>query len=73
MDVNLWNANNEIFVDNQTNGNVEMTVFNLLGQPVMAKTLSAGSVRFSHNLATGVYVVTLQNSKGRMAVKMIVR
>ena len=73
MDINLWNADNEIFVDNQTNGNVEMTVFNLLGQPVMAKSLSAGSVRFSHSLATGVYVVTLQNSKGRMAVKMIIK
>ena len=73
MDVTLWNSGNEIFVDNQTNGNVEMAVFNLLGQPVMAKTLNAGSCRFSHSLATGVYVVTLQNSKGRMAVKMIVK
>ena len=72
-DVTLWNYGNEIFVDNQTNGNVEMAVYNLLGQPVYAKTISAGSVRFSHNLAKGVYVVTLQNSKGRMAVKMIVR
>ncbi|MCR4847413.1 MAG: chitobiase/beta-hexosaminidase C-terminal domain-containing protein [Bacteroidales bacterium] len=72
-DVNFWNYDNEIFVDNQTNGKVEMTVFNLLGQPVMAKTLSAGNVRLSHSLATGVYVVTLQNSKGRMAVKMIVK
>ena len=72
-DVNFWNYDNEIFVDNQTNGKVEMMVYNLLGQPVMTKTLSAGSVRLSHNLATGVYVVTLQNSKGRMAVKMIVR
>ena len=72
-DVNFWNFGNEIFVDNQTNGNVQMTVVNMLGQQVMAKTLSAGSTRFSHNLATGLYVVTLQNSKGRMAVKMIVR
>ena len=73
MDVTLWNSNNEIFVKNQTNGNVEMAVFNMMGQQVYAKTLGAGSTRFAHNLATGVYVVTLQNSKGRMAVKMIVR
>ena len=72
-DVSFWNFGNEIFFDNQTNGNVQMTVFNMLGQQVFAKTLSTGSVRFSHNLATGLYVVTLQNSKGRMAVKMIVR
>ncbi|MBQ3709113.1 MAG: chitobiase/beta-hexosaminidase C-terminal domain-containing protein [Bacteroidales bacterium] len=72
-DVNFWNYDNEIFVDNQTNGNVQMTVFNLLGQPVYTKTIGAGSTRFSHDLTAGLYVVTLQNSKGRMAVKMIVK
>ena len=73
MDVNFWSYDNEIFVDNQTNGNVQMTVFNMLGQQVLAKTLNEGSVRFSHNLVTGLYVVTLQNSKGSMSVKMVVR
>ena len=72
-DVNFWNYDNEIFVENQTNGNVQMTVFNLIGQQVFTKTLSSGNTRFSHNLANGLYVVTLQNSKGRMSVKMIVK
>ena len=71
--VNLWNHNDEIVVENNTNGNLQMVVFNLLGQPVYTQTIGVGSVRFSHNLAKGVYVVTLQNSNDRMAVKMIVR
>ncbi len=71
--VGLWNAGDEIFVENNTNGNLQMVVFNLLGQPVYTQTVGAGSVRFSHNLASGLYVVTLMNSKDRMAVKMIVR
>ena len=71
--VGLWNYNDELYIENNTNGNLQMVVFNLLGQPVYTQTIGAGSVRFSHNLAKGVYVVTLQNGKERMAVKMIVR
>ena len=71
--VGIWNHNDELYIENNTNGNLQMVVFNLLGQPVYTQTIGAGSVRFSHNLAKGVYVVTLQNSKERMAVKMIVR
>ena len=73
MDVNFWNYSNEIFVENNTNGDVHMLVYDLLGQQVLAKTVNAGVVRFSHNLADGLYVVTMQNSKGRMSVKMVVR
>ena len=73
MNVNFWNHNDEIFVENNTNGNLQMVVFNLLGQPVLYQTVGTGSVRFSHDLATGLYVVTLQNNRERMAVKMIVR
>ena len=71
--VNFWNHNDEIIVENNTNGNLQMVVFNILGQPVCNQTIGTGSERFSHNLAKGVYVVTLQNSKERMAVKMIVK
>ena len=72
-DVNVWNFGNELFVENQTNGTVNMMVFNLLGQPVYTTTIGNGSVRFSHNLAKGVYVVTLLNGKETKSVKMVVR
>ena len=71
--VGLWNHNDEIVIENNTNGNLQMVVFNLLGQPVYNQTIGTGSVRFSHDLAKGVYVIALQNNKERMAVKMIVR
>ena len=73
MDVNLWNHGNEIFVENNTNGNLQLMVFDLLGQQVLAKTVTAGSVRFTHNLTQGLYIVTLQNSKEQMTGKIIVR
>ena len=73
MDVNFWNHSNEIFVENHTGSDLQMVVYNLLGQPMMAKTIGTGSVRFSHSLAQGIYVITLQNAQERMAVKMIVR
>ena len=73
MDVNLWNYGNEIMVENNTNSNLQMVVYNLLGQPVLTKTVATGSVKFSHNLSDGMYIVTLQNNKERMAGKIIVR
>ena len=73
MEVNLWNNGNEITVENNTESNLQMVVFNVLGQQVLSKTITTGSVRFSHNLNQGVYIVTLQNNKERMASKIIVR
>ena len=73
MNVNLWNYDNEIFVENNTNNSVKLTVFNALGQQVLAKTVATGSVRFNHNLAKGMYIVTLQCNDERMSGKIIVR
>ena len=73
MNVNIWNYNDEIFVENHTNSYVNMMVFNLLGQSVYNTTIGNGSIRFSHNLAKGVYVVTLLNGKETKSVKMVVR
>lgn len=73
MNVNLWNYDNEIFVENNTDNNVQLSVFNVLGQQVLAKTVAAGSVRFTHNLAKGLYIVTLQRNGERMSGKIIVR
>ena len=73
MDVVLWNHNDEIFVENNTGNDMQMMVFNLLCQPVLTKTVGAGSIRFSHNLSDGMYIVTLQQGDERMSTKMIVR
>ena len=73
MNVNIWNYDNEIFVENNTNNSVQLSVFNVLGQQVLAKTVATGSVRFTHNLAKGMYIVTLQCNDERKSGKIIVR
>ena len=73
MDVNIWNYNNEFFVDNHTGGDVEMTVFDLLGHQVLAKTINEGTVRFTHSLSRGMYVVMMQNNTGNKTIKTIVK
>ena len=73
MEVSLWNYDNEIFVVNDTDSNLQMSVFNVLGQQVLTKTIATGSVRFAHNLAKGLYIVTLRNNEEGMSSKIIVR
>ena len=73
MNVSIWNYDNEIFVENNTNNSVQLSVFNVLGQQVLAKTVATGSVRFTHNLAKGMYIVTLQCNDERMSGKIIVK
>nr|MCR5013316.1 choice-of-anchor J domain-containing protein [Bacteroidales bacterium] len=74
MDVKVWNFGHEIMVENAETERMEMTVYNLLGQPVMTKTIAGESnVRVSHNLADGLYVITLQNAQGKMSAKIVVR
>jgi len=73
MEVNLWNAGNEIAVENNTDSTLQMVVFDVLGQQVLAKTIASGSVRFSHNLNKGMYIVTLVNGNESKAGKIIVR
>ena len=51
-----------------------MTVYNILGQPMMMKQINAGSTeRISHSLATGVYIISLQNNQNAVSVKVIVK
>ena len=72
--VKVWNANNEFVIENGDNAHYSMTVYNILGQPVMMKQINAGSTeRISHSLASGVYVISLQNNQSNVSVKVIVK
>ncbi len=72
--VTVWSANHEFVVENGDNAHYMMTVYNILGQPVMQKQVNAGSTeRISHSLATGVYVIRLENNRNRVSVKVIVK
>ena len=72
--VNVWSADHEFVVENGDNAHYAMTVYNVLGQPVMRKQINAGSTEhISHSLATGVYVIRLENNQNQVSVKVIVK
>ena len=72
--IKVWSTNNEFVIENGDNAHYSMTVYNILGQPMMMKQINAGSTeRISHSLASGVYVISLQNNKSSVSVKVIVR
>ena len=72
--VKVWNADHEFVIENGDNAHYSMTVYNILGQPMMMKQINAGSTeRISHSLASGVYVISLQNNQNLVSVKVFVR
>ena len=72
--VKVWNTDHEFVIENGDNAHYMMTVYNILGQPVMTKQINAGSTeRISHSLANGLYVISLQNNLNKVSVKVIVR
>ena len=72
--VKVWNTDHEFIIENGDDTHYMMTVYNVLGQPMMQHQINAGSTnRISHNLAAGVYVISLQNNQSKVSVKVIVR
>ena len=72
--VKVWSADHEFVIENGDNAHYSMTVYNILGQPVMIKQINAGSTeRISHSLTTGVYIISLQNNQSNVSVKVIVK
>ena len=71
--VTVLSANHEFVIENGDNAHYMMTVYNVLGQPVMQKQINAGSTeRISHSLATGVYVIRMENNQSHISVKVLV-
>ena len=72
--VKVWNTNNEFVIENSDDSHYTMNVVNMLGQTLMSREIAAGSsVRVSHNLTAGVYIINLQNNHNKVAVKVIVK
>ena len=72
--VKIWSADHEFVIENGDNANYTMTVYNVLGQPMMHHQVNANSTqRFGHELAAGLYVISLQNNQNLISVKVIVR
>ncbi|MBR3427530.1 MAG: chitobiase/beta-hexosaminidase C-terminal domain-containing protein [Bacteroidales bacterium] len=74
VNVKVMSIGHEFVIENGDDAHYSMTVYNILGQPVMKQQVNAGSSnRISHNLACGVYVIRLENNQNRVSVKIIVR
>ena len=72
--VKIWSTDNEFIIENGDNSHYTMTVYNVLGQPMMQQQINAGSTeRIGHNLATGLYVISLQNNQNKVSVKVMVK
>ena len=72
--VKVWSADHEFVIENSDNAHYNMTVYNILGQPMIMKQINAGSTEsISHSLATGVYIIRLQNNQNPVSVKVIVK
>ena len=74
VNVKVWSADHEFVVENSDDAHYTMTVYNMLGQSMMQKQISAGSTqRISHNLSKGLYIISLQNNQNMVSQKVIVR
>lgn len=72
--VKVWSADHEFVIENGESTHFMMTVYNILGQPMMQHQINAGSTeRISHSLAAGVYVIRMENNLNKVSVKVIVK
>lgn len=70
----VWNYGSEITVENASAESLLMTVYNVLGQPVLSKVIAGESnEKFALALSNGMYIVELQNNSGRSITKIVVR
>ena len=72
--VKVWSTDHEFVIENGENTHFMMTVYNILGQPMMQRQINAGSTeRISHSLAAGIYVIRMENNLNKVSVKVIVK
>jgi len=72
--VKMWNTSNEFVIENGDACSYTMNVINMMGQTLITQEIAASStVRVSHNLTAGVYIINLQNNQSKVAVKVMVK
>ena len=72
--IKVWSTDHEFVIENGDDAHYTMTVYNVLGQHMMQQQINAGCTeRIGHSLATGLYVISLQNNQNKVAAKVIVK
>ncbi len=61
--VNIWNAKNVIVIENENDESIDMTIYNIAGQPVMRVENIDGTQRIGHSLNSGAYIVRVNGTK----------
>ncbi len=70
--VNIWNAKNVIVIENENDENVDMTIYNIAGQPVMRVENIDGTQRIGHSLNSGAYIVRVNGTKKMKSQTIVV-
>ena len=73
LNVDVWDDNNELVIENNGNDMLNVVVYNLVGQPVLSETVASGNNVIRHDLAEGVYIVRIANGKEATGIKVVVR
>ena len=72
--VKVWSADHSFVIENGDDCHYTMSVVSMLGQTLIREEIAAGStLRVSHHLVPGIYIVSLQNSQNKVAVKVMVK
>ncbi len=71
--ISIYNGDQFIFIKNETDATLSMTMYNILGQPVMTETVTAGDNRIEHNLTTGAYIIRISDGSSVMVRKIVLR
>ena len=71
--VNVWNNSNELIIVNNSDNELQMVVYNIVGQPVLSETVATGNNVIRHDLVDGVYIVRIANGKEMTGIKVSVR
>ena len=71
--VSVWNNVNEMMIENNSGKCLNVMVYNIIGQPVLNETITAGSNVIRHDLTEGVYIVRLTDGKNMTGIKVVVR
>ena len=73
-DISLMYTSSSIIVKNNSGSDVQVTVFNLVGQPLQTEKIPEGTKSFSHQLMKGTYVIEAKsiNNSSKTILKAII-
>lgn len=71
--VNVWGDNGSIMVENNSEMNAFVSVYNVAGQPVAVETVGMGSTRINAALNSGLYIVKVVCGSKEMVQRVVVK